>query len=137
VTIFTAVESAQDVLATITANVVGGAAGQQVQATLDVQTVGVGSLTFTPSVIRGQFGVTTCTITLDAPAPAGGTLVTLTQTTPLLGVSAGGYLIPEGSTSTSFPLKGIRVSRSLSTLVTAGRADGLGSSSAALVIVTR
>jgi len=138
-TIFTAVESTQTQEAVITANVVGGSAAQAQSANLEIRVVGVTSIKFAPKSVRGGFGITTCTITLDAPAPsnsAGGSLVTLSQTTPLLNLNAGGYLIPAGSTSISFPVKGIRVSRSLSTIVTATPPNGGGTASA-VVVVTR
>jgi len=123
----------------ISANVTGGTASQSQTANLEVRQVGISLITFAPAKVRGGTGITICTITLDSPAPsnsAGGALVTLSQTTPLLNLNAGGYLVPAGSTTVSFPVKAIRVSRNLSTLVTATPPNGGGSASA-LVVVTR
>jgi hypothetical protein len=136
--IFTSTETST-VEAGITANVTGGSASQSQTANLEIRQVGVTTITFAPSKIRGGIGLAICTITLDAPAPsngAGGALVTLSQTTPLLNLNAGGYLVPSGSTTVSFPVSSIRVSRNLSTLVTATPPNGGGSASA-LVVVTR
>jgi hypothetical protein len=65
----------------------------------------VTSLTLSPSTIPGgSGGISTATVTLDAPAPAGGTLVTLASSNP--GLAAGPLVVrvPEGSNSATFPV---------------------------------
>ena len=135
-TINTAVQTGPTQDCVITANVQGGSANQAQSANLEVRTVGVTSIAFSPATIRGLFGTSICTITLDSPAPAGGSLVTVSQTNPILNLNAGGYLIPAGTNKISFAVKGIRVSRALSTIVTATAPNGGGSASA-LVVITR
>jgi len=125
----------------ITANVHGQTTGGQ-QATLQVQVTGVSSLTFTPSVIRGRGAqVTFCTVTLSSPAPAGGFVVQLSQTQKLLNLTAANstITIPAGVTSYKVPTgyTGIAVSRSLSTVITASPISTNGTSTTALVVVTR
>jgi hypothetical protein len=61
------------------------------------------SLTCSPSVITGgSGGSATCTVTLDAPAPAGGKVVTLTSSLLDLAASLPTVTVPAGQTSASF-----------------------------------
>jgi hypothetical protein len=136
-TIFTAVPPGGTETVTITAAVHGStSAAQMSSAPLTVEVAGVLSLTFNPSTVRGGLQMTFFTITLNAPAPAGGITVVLSQSLALLGINSGGYTIPAGQTSVTQAVNSIRVSRSLETLVTATPNNGGGTASA-LVIVTR
>jgi hypothetical protein len=61
------------------------------------------SLTCSPSTIAGgSGGSSTCTVTLSAAAPAGGTLVTLTSSNIELAASAATIRVPAGQTAKSF-----------------------------------
>lgn len=61
------------------------------------------SLTCSPSVITGgSGGSTTCTVTLDAPAPAGGKVVTLTSSLIDLAASLPTVSVPAGQTTANF-----------------------------------
>ncbi len=61
------------------------------------------ALTCSPSVITGGSGGTaTCTVTLDAPAPAGGTVVTLNSSLLDLAASLPTVTVPAGQTSANF-----------------------------------
>jgi hypothetical protein len=62
---------------------------------------------------------TTGTLTLTAPAPSGGVLVTLTSSAPGLVAVPTGVTIPAGSSSHSFPITTSAVSTSVSATVTA------------------
>jgi len=68
-----------------------------------VSALGATSLTCNPSVITGgSGGSATCTVTLDAPAPAGGTVVTLTSSLLDLAASLPTVTVPAGQTSANF-----------------------------------
>ena len=61
------------------------------------------SLACSPSVISGgSGGSATCTVTLSAVAPAGGTVVTLTSSLLELGASVPTITVPAGQTSANF-----------------------------------
>src|SRR3990172_9197803 len=71
--------------------------------TASVSAQSVISLTCSPSVITGgSGGSATCTVALDAPAPAGGTVVTLTSSLIELAASAPTITVPPGQTTASF-----------------------------------
>lgn len=89
-------------------------------ATLQIRAVGVVGISFTPPKVRGGT-TTTCRITLDSPAPAGGVVVTLSQTNSLVAIIPPSVTIPAGATFIEFTVQTRRVSRTLATLVTATR----------------
>lgn len=89
-------------------------------ATLQIRAVGVVGISFTPPKVRGGT-TTTCRITLDSPAPAGGVVVTLSQTNSLVAVIPSSVTVPAGATFIEFTVQTRRVSRTLATLVTATR----------------
>ncbi len=120
----------------ISVYVQGGTPPATPQVTLEVRVVGVASLKFTPTMIRGNnLGVTYLVITLDAPAPAGGTVVTISQSQPLLHLAAS-YTIPAGSLSYKVPtgITAVAVSRPLADVVTATPPNGGGSASAVVIV---
>lgn len=63
----------------------------------------VTSLACSPSVIAGgSGGSATCTVTLSAAAPAGGTVVTLTSSLTELAASVPRITVPAGQTTANF-----------------------------------
>jgi hypothetical protein len=61
------------------------------------------SLTLNPAVISGgSGGITTATVTLDTPAPAGGTTLTISSSNVELAASVPSITVPEGATSAEF-----------------------------------
>jgi hypothetical protein len=61
------------------------------------------SLTLNPNTITGgSGGSSTGTVTLSAPAPAGGALVTLSSSNVALAATMPGVLVPEGQTTATF-----------------------------------
>jgi hypothetical protein len=67
------------------------------------QALTVTSVTLNPSTIAGGSGAyTTATLTLDAPAPAGGVTVTLGSSNTDLAASAASVTVPQGATSKTF-----------------------------------
>ena len=63
----------------------------------------VTSLACSPSVIAGgSGGSATCTVTLDAPAPAGGSTVTLASSLSALAASVPSVTVPAGQTNANF-----------------------------------
>jgi len=88
------------------------------QQTLTVRAPSLTSITFTPSTVIGT-KTTICKITLDGPAAAGGTVVTITGSNPLAAVLPASITIPAGKQSFPFVVITRRVSRPLSDTVTA------------------
>jgi hypothetical protein len=69
------------------------------------QSAGVVSVTLNPATIQGgSGGVSTGTVTLDAPAPAGGALVALTSSNVELSATMPTVTVPAGQTTASFAL---------------------------------
>ncbi len=88
--------------------------------TLQVRAVGVAGISFTPPKVRG--GQTSiCRVTLDSPAPAGGVVVSLTNSNPLVATIPSFVTIPAGASFLDFTVQTRRVSRTLATFVTATR----------------
>ncbi len=104
-----------------------------VSTTLSILPVGLDSITFSPSTVRGT-RATVCTITLNAPAPAGGVAVSLSSSNPRLLNLPALITFAQGETSKSFSVLANRVSRNLATTVTATFST---SSVSTVVIVTR
>ena len=64
---------------------------------------GVASLTLNPTTINGgSGGISIGTVTLNAPAPAGGVIVTLTSTNVGLAASMPSITVPAGATTATF-----------------------------------
>jgi hypothetical protein len=110
-----------------------GVTAPAVSQTLGLEPVGIQSITFSNYTLKQRFGVTTCTLTLSGPAPAGGALVTISQN-PVLLVGPSTVTIPAGSTSISFNMRAGKVSRNLADTVTA---TYNGSVSAVVTILRR
>ncbi|HLK13849.1 MAG TPA: SBBP repeat-containing protein, partial [Fimbriimonadaceae bacterium] len=93
----------------------GSISAQQV---LTVRAPSLTSISFTPSTVVG-LRTTVCKITLDGPATAGGTVVTLSSSNPLVATLPPSVTILAGKTTYVFTVLTRRVSRPLSTTVTA------------------
>jgi len=103
-------------------------------ATLQVQPNGVLSITFIPSVVKGLQS-TTMTVYLQAPAPAGGAVVTINRGgNPSIANIPLSVTIPEFTDHASFTIPTRKVSRTLATQVTATYNGKAGST---LLTVTR
>jgi hypothetical protein len=114
---------------TISASVGGNTA----TAVLQLRAVGVESITFRPAIVRGS-RTTFATVTLDAPAPAGGAVVSLSATNSRVVNLPATVVVPAGQKTFTFTVTTRRVSRTLSTVVTAS----MGASSASTTLtVTR
>jgi hypothetical protein len=102
-----------------TATISATANGNTAQANLTIVAANLLNIRFIPSRVRGGQN-TSCTIQLDAAAPPGGATITLTNSNPNVTVSfPTSATIPAGQTSVTFTVQTRRVSRVLSTQVTA------------------
>ncbi|MFZ4507446.1 MAG: SBBP repeat-containing protein [Fimbriimonas sp.] len=126
----TSQEVPDTVSVTISSSIGGTAQGT---GSLQVRRRGIASITFSPSTVRSLRG-TVVTITLDAPSKEGGTLVTLSATNPQLLNLPESIRIPAGQTTYSFGVVTRRVSRNLSTTVTASLDNGSAASGVVTVI---
>jgi hypothetical protein len=126
--------------ASVTATITGTSSVGSVTAvgTLQVTAIGVTSVTFVPSRVRGgaagAAGRSTMTITIDAPAPGGGLVVNVTSSNPSIATIPSTVTILAGQTSRAVTVTTRRVSRTLATLVTATAG---GKSGSAILTVTR
>ncbi len=125
------------VAVTVTA-ALGGVSGAQISdtETLTVRAPSLISLAFTPSSVKSiHFGSTVGRVTLDGPAPAGGLVITLDSSNPLVANVPTTITVKAGSTSAAFTVITKRVSRALTTTVTA--TDGAGDQVSATLTATR
>jgi FG-GAP-like repeat len=76
--------------------------GNTQSATLTVNPPTLTSLTLNPSSVVGGVGSSTGTVTLNAPAPAGGAKVTLSSSNPSTASVPSSVTIPAGATSATF-----------------------------------
>lgn len=76
-------------------------------------------ISFAPSRVRGGFQTTQMTVTLDAAAPPGGAVVNLSQTNPAVANIPVSVTVLAGQTSRTVTITTKRVSRTLTTQVTA------------------
>ncbi len=76
------------------------------------------ALTLTPATFAGACKTSTGKVTLTAPAPAGGAVVTLTDTNPAASLPAS-VTVPAGATTATFTITGVAVSAKQSGTVTA------------------
>lgn len=115
--------------ATFTINTVGVANTTQLTVTaqiyslkataeVTINSVQAQSIVFLPSVARGGTTVQ-CRIVLNGNAPAGGTVVTLTSSNPNVASIPAEVVVPAGQSTYLFSVFTHRVSRSLTTQVTA------------------
>jgi len=88
------------------------------QQTLTVRAPSLASISFTPSTVIG-LRTTVCRISLDGPAAAGGTIVTLAGSNPLAATLPPSVTIPAGKSTYAFAVLTRRVSRALTDTVTA------------------
>ncbi|MHB8636669.1 MAG: DUF7948 domain-containing protein [Fimbriimonadaceae bacterium] len=121
-----AVTANQDVIVTAST---GSLSSQQ---TLTVRAPSLVAISFTPSRVIG-LRTTVCKITLDGPAAAGGTLVTLVSSNPLAATIRPTVTVPAGLKIYAFTVLTRRISRPLSTTVTAS--SGTTQVSALLTVV--
>ncbi|CAN5646070.1 hypothetical protein BH11ARM2_BH11ARM2_11490 [soil metagenome] len=94
--------------------------GFKAKAFLDVLAVRLLSFTVNPTTLRPLMPATAL-VTLEAPAPKGGVLVTLSLQTDLFQIypTSLTVMVPEGKTTVSFPLASKRFSLPIKTTVTA------------------
>lgn len=85
---------------------------------LEVRAPSVASISFTPSKVLGLH-TSVCRISLDGPASGGGIVVALTNSNPRVANIPPSITIPKGKTSYQFTVFCKRVSRALTTTVTA------------------
>jgi hypothetical protein len=103
---------------------------------LTVKAPGLVSIAFTPAIVTSlHLGTTTCRLTLDGPAPAGGMMITLSSSNLLVASVPTVVTVPAGKTSISFVVATKRVSRPLTTTVTA--TDSSGNQVSATLTATR
>lgn len=121
------VTSTKDVTVTIKD---GSATASQV---LEVRPPSVTGISFTPAKVLGLH-TSTCRITLDGPAAPGGQVVSLTNSNKLVANIPPSIKIPAGKTSYQFTVFTRRVSRPLTTTVTA---TSQGNSVSATLTVVR
>ncbi|MBX3119524.1 MAG: SBBP repeat-containing protein [Fimbriimonadaceae bacterium] len=107
------------VAATTVATITATVNASNRQATLTILKASLTGISFDPSRVRGGFQTTQMTITLDAAAPPAGATVNLSQTNPnVANIPATVQVLP-GQTSRTVTITTKRVSRTLTTLVTA------------------
>lgn len=87
-------------------------------AGVSVNIIGVVSVTANPSTVSGG-GSSQGTVTLSAPAPSGGTTVTLTSSAPSAVVVPASVLVPAGSTTANFTITTNGVGASANVTLTA------------------
>ena len=94
-------------------------------ATLTVRSPIVAGITFNPPRILGS-GIAIGTITLDQPAPVGGTTINLASDDPALAfiIGATTLVIPQGARTGTFSVQTRRVSRIIAVRFTGGPAGG-------------
>src|SRR5215475_10763743 len=91
------------------------------------------SLSVSPGTVVGGTNVTG-TVTLSAPAPAGGALVTLQYSKPAIATPPSSVTIPAGTTSAPFPITTVKPGKNTTVTLTASYA---GSSQTAALMVKR
>lgn len=101
----------------VNATISASAGALNASANLNIRPVSVVGITFTPNSVRGG-STTLCTITLDSTAPVGGAVIQLMATNPTI-VNLPAQVTINGSNTISFSVLTNRVSRDLSTVVTA------------------
>jgi hypothetical protein len=121
-----------------------GVSGAQISdtETLTVRAPSLIGIAFTPATVKSlHLGQTTCRITLDGPAPVGGLVVSLQSSNTLVCTVPATVTVPgpsgsaKGATSYAFTIFTKRVSRPLTTTVTA--TDGAGDQASATLTATR
>jgi hypothetical protein len=100
--------------------------------TITVRAARLTSLTLNPTNVL-NLNTTLCTLTMDGPAPAAGYTVTLTNSNKLIANVPTSVKVPAGKTSFSFTISTMRVTRTLTTNITASGPNG-GSGSAVLTV---
>jgi hypothetical protein len=120
-----------NVTSTVTANITAQAGTLSASASLEIRPIGVTSIVFSPNVVRGGTS-TSCTVTIEAPAPAGGATVALNASPGGIAILPSNVVIGAGQTSITFTVQTRRVSRTVSTVVTA--TYNLRSASATLTV---
>lgn len=104
-------------------------------ATIRLLPPGVSSFTLTPNVV--PWGTSsTGRIVLNQPAPAGGTLVNITNNNPLFVTHVSSIVIPAGQTEGTFTINTLQVTRNISVTMTATLPARAQSYTALLTITT-
>lgn len=96
---------------------------KSVSATTTIHASQLVGMTLTPSYVLNLQTVR-CTIALDGPAPAGGLVVNMTSTNAAIASVPAQITIPAGQSSISFSFATRRVTRTLSTVITATAVNG-------------
>ncbi|MBI5707859.1 MAG: SBBP repeat-containing protein [Armatimonadetes bacterium] len=107
---------------TVAVTVTGTSGGITAQGVLVVRAISVASLRFVPSRQKGGRSVQLI-VTLDAPAPAGGAVIPLTSSNPIIANVPATITVPAGLTSAAKTVITNRVSRTLATQVQAAYGD--------------
>ena len=92
----------------------------QVSAILLVDNYNLTSFTLDNSEIPSG-GTANGTVSIGTAAPAGGVIVDLVSSNPLVGTVSTPVLIPQGQTSVTFPINGLYVAQTSTTTITASR----------------
>ena len=115
----------QAVPATIDATITVTIGSVSKTANVQIRTPRVKSMLFSPAAVRGGSPtVVTGTVNIDAPAPAGGAVVTLKSSNTSLATVPASVTIPAGTTSVTFTLTHFDVAVTSMVDITASR-DGL------------
>ena len=99
---FTVTTGAVAASTTVTISASFGGANRTGSLTVTPPQVTLSSLTLNPSSVIGGVQSSTGTVTLSGPAPAGGTVVSLSSSSPGLASVPSSVTIPAGATSASF-----------------------------------
>jgi hypothetical protein len=104
--------------------ITGSLNGQTSSANLTITPIGMtlASVTLQPSTV-GSGAAVTGTVTLTAPAPAGGIHVALASASPVIVFVPAYVTVPQGATTASFPAAASIVSKSITVGISASYAD--------------
>lgn len=89
-------------------------------------------MSLNPSYVLNLY-TTRCTLQLNGPAPAGGTVVTLTSSNTMIANVPAKVTVPAGQSSISFSIATLRVTRTLTTTIVGKSANG-GQAQAVLTV---
>lgn len=101
-------------------------------ATVLVQASKLSGMTLNPSYVL-NLTTSKCTLTMSGPAPAGGMVIHLTNSNPLIASVPPTVTIPGGATNYSFSIITLRVTRTLQTTIQATGPNG-GAAAATLTV---
>ena len=111
--------------------ITGSYNGSSANGTLTVNSFSVASLSLSPSTVVGGIANSTGTVTIGAPAPAGGLTVTLTSGTTSAATVPASVVVAQGQTSATFTVTSLNTSTTKTSVITAAS----GSSATATLTV--